>query len=578
VNLVVTDAMVYRVELADADGDAKTVTIDAIDDVTIGGTATQATLTLDADFSDADFDMILSGVEPNDVLTVTPMNDFDLPVTASVASVALTDVVAPTTIVQNSYGQGLDTAGVSMGAYGDGGELSSVEGGATGAPFLNITPKLLVPQAGNAIPLPVSSIWKALAAGNTVDVNDDDVVDTSLAGYQGYDAAAIAAWTLGSRTMAIAFSEDIAPVAPAATVTPVTAATGLSGWAIQNDVLKNDANGAVNGDLINVDVADVIALANTDDGESIDFTGQVQDESGNVAVAANNAKVVVRDLMPPMPLTAVYSGDSITVTYNENVTLEANDDTAPETMPTAAADTFKLQGTVSSSTITVTQEQADANVNTSTVTLDLTETKTVIGATPAATTTMAYELNKAAVFNRGTYDHDSNSSTDDAAHALLVADTVRDVNNGTSWYNWDGNTASVIKPVIVIRDETGDFSATAPTVSSGFAAAGTSFSATYKFSHRVDLEASGFTATAGANALTGAEVAAAFSITGTGTGVIDAAASSATLSPDGKTLTVTVGLSVALAAGDILSTALTADSAWDSSAAPVAIADTAAAI
>jgi hypothetical protein len=562
----VTTSTTYLVTLVDSDGDTKNVNLENIsNNVSDSGNGSQELeLELDNDFSGASVVLVLDGIDPGDVVTVTPLTDFDTRISASAGSTTLVDQVAAIPVLQNSYGQGIATSGVANDTYGDGGELSALDSRTMGAPFLNITPRLLVPQAGNGVALPITSIWDTLTAGNVTDINDDDQIDvtSNMAGaYTGYDAAAIAAWTVGSRSIGVAFSEDIA-----VTGTPAFGGTAtLSAFTAQNDVIQNDQGNFVNADLVNITVNDVQVLANTDDGQGIDFDGAIQDSHGNTTAAADGSVVVVRDLMPPKMLTAFYNGDTITLSYDEMVSLEANDDNTPLTLPNAA-DTFTLRGTGLTQTITVNQANEDANQSNASVTLDLTDLNQVIGSSPDTTTTVT-EINKATLFNRGTYDHDNNSGTADRAHSIITGDRVRDDNNGTSWANWDNFGASVSVPTIVIQDTTGAFTSTTPTTT-GFTNTSSSFVATYVFSHRIDLQASGLTVTDGADQLSGAEVLAGFTLT-SGT-TIDAGTSSANLSADGKTLVVTIGTAGAIASADTFVPANSFDSAWDSSAVDVA--------
>jgi hypothetical protein len=561
----VTTSTTYLVTLVDSDGDAKTVNLENIsNNVNNSGSGSQELeLELANNFSGSSVVLVLDDIDPGDVVTVTPMTDFDTRITASAGSATLVDQVAAIPVLQNSYGQGLATSGVADNTFGDGGELSALDSRTMGAPFLNITPRLLVPQADNGVQLPITSIWDGLTAGNLTDINGDDQVDvtSNMAGtYTGYDAAAIADWIVGSRSIGVAFSEDIA-----VTGDPAFGGTAaLSAFTAQNDVIQNDQGDFVNADLVNITVNDIQILANADDGQSIDFDGAIQDSNGNTTAAADGSVVVVRDLMPPKMLTALYNGDSITLSYDETVSLVSNDDNAPP--PALPADTFTLRGTGLTQTITVNQANEDNNQASASVTLDLTELRQVIGSSPDTTTTVT-EINKASLFNRGTYDHDSDSGTADRAHSIITGDNVRDDNNGTSWSNWDNFSSSVSVPTIVIQDVTGAFTSTTPTTT-GFVNTSTSFVATYVFSHRIDLQASGLTATAGADQLSGAEVLAGFTLTSSTT--IDAGTSSASLSDNGKTLVVTVGTSATITSADTFVPVSSFDSAWDSSAVDVA--------
>jgi hypothetical protein len=389
-----TTSTTYLVTLVDSGGDEKTVNLESIsNNVNDSGSGSQELeLELDNDFSGSSVVLVLDDIDPGDVVTVTPMTDFDTLITGSAGSATLVDQVAAVPVLQNSYGQGMATSGVADDSYGDGGELSALDSRTMGAPFLNITPRLLVPQAGNGVALPTTSIWDDLTSGNVTDINGDDHIDvtSNMAGaYTGYDSAAIAAWVVGSRSMGVAFSEDIA-----VTGEPAFGGTAvLSAFTAQSDVIQNDQGNFVNADLVNITVNDVQVLANADDGQSIDFDGAIQDTNGNTTAAADGSVVVVRDLMPPKMLTALYSGDAITLTYDKTVSLEASDDNTPPLMLPNAADEFTLRGTATTQTITVNQANEDANQNSASVTLDLTEVRQIMGSSPDTTTTVT-EINK----------------------------------------------------------------------------------------------------------------------------------------------------------------------------------------
>lgn len=520
-----TQSANYILTLKNAIGVAQNLTLTASDMVgtlTDNGTD-EVVLTLDPGF-EGTVDMLVQAVQPGWTLTVSSITDFGS--VDGVASVVLTDQIAPTTVLQSSYGAGDDTATIVTPDYGNGGELSNVGSNAMGAPLLNITPRLLVPQVENGqslpVALPVDSIWDALMAGVDRDANHNRRVSDAGLGALNialYDTAAWTSWnTTGdrSREVGIAFSEDIS-----LSGTPAFNGTAnrLSGWAAHNDVVRNDlGNGIISADLANVKVNDIMALANTDNGKIIDFTGVVADASGNTATAANNAKVVVRDMMPPMLTSAVYDGENIVLNYNENVSVVDGSD-------------FVLYGSAISKTITVNTD--DVTVAGTSVTIP----RSVFG-----------DIDSEALFNRGTYDQDGVPATADAAHgAILTADTEDTM--GTSWNNWnDGGVLpadAVDLPAIVIRDAAGVFETSTP-APVGFTNGAAGFTVTYRFSHRIDLQNS-FGAASVAS-MTGTEVAGAFTLTSAAT--INPTGTSAVLDSSGRVLTVTVALTGAVASTD----------------------------
>jgi len=498
-----TEASAYKLELKNALGVAQFLTLDVSPLVgTLANNGTTAvTLTLNDGFQGV-VDLLAESVEPGWTLRIASLTDFGSE--DGIASVVLTDQIAPTTVLQNSYGAGDDTTSVVGLNYGNGGELSDITAATVGTPLLNITPRLLTPQVGETPALPVGDTWTAVRDLMDTDTNGNVQVDTTglPGGTTAYDANAFALWSVGSRKIGIAFSEDIN-----LTGTPFDdASQSLSGWTVQNDVIVNDQNIPVTADLINVTVPDVIAFANTDHGSVIDFTGNISDNSGNAATAANNPKVVVNDLMPPMPVSAVYNGEQIILTYNENVSVVDGAE-------------FILDGLASDQSIVV--NAADITVTGATVTIP----RSVFG-----------DIDSEQLFDRGTYDHDGVNTNADAAHGVVLTRDIEDL-RGVSWANWDGGAGLVDIPGIVIRDAAGVFDTSTPSAT-GFSNGAANFTVKYNFSHRIDLQNS-FGAAA-ANTMTGAEVAANFTLTSAAS--INPASSSAALDASGRVLTVTVVL------------------------------------
>lgn len=525
-----TPSRKYEVTLKSATGATKNVS--AIIDTATVGTLTnngtnKVTLTAKDDFSGS-VAMLLDGIAVNDVLTISSVTDFGT--TDQTATVTLMDKVGPTTVLQSSYGQGLKTSGTNNGNYGNGGELSDATANAIGAPFLNITPRLFVPQAGNNVALPVSTIWDSLIDANAKDPTtlQPRVNVTIGANKAAYDKAAFAAWTPGARTIGIAFSKNVA-----LTGTPAYNGTvgTLSGWAAKNDVLRNDLGTPVMADLVNVNVANIFTLGNTDNAKVIDFTNVVTDTETNAALPVNNAKVVVRDLLPPFITDATYNGEEIVITFNENVTLEAGND-------------FVLRGTAATKTINAVADANNTTVSNNVVTIK----RANFG-----------DIDSEVLFNRGTYDHDGLNTTPDAAHGIIQALQTEDA-NGISWDNWSTGPDLFAHPGLVIRDDAGAFSVGAPTLA-GFTATSTSFTATYIFSHRIDLVNSGLAANA--TTMTPAEVNAAFTLTGATIDIAAGTTTGATLSANGRELTVTVKTTALTTGNTFGATGRAIRSVWD---------------
>src|SRR5690606_6097283 len=161
---------------------------------------------------------------------------------------------------------------------------------------------------------------------------------------------------------------------------------------------------------------------------------------------------------------------------------------------------------------------------------------TVTGATVTIPRSVFGDINSEQPFDRGTYDHDRVNTYADAAHGVVVSRDIEEL-RGVSWANWDGGAGLVDIPGIVIRDAAGVFDTSTPSAT-GFSNGAANFTVKYNFSHRIDLQNS-FGAAA-ANTMTGAEVAANFTLTSAAS--INPASSSAALDASGRVLTVTVVL------------------------------------
>lgn len=531
----------YVLELKNSNGINKDLDIDAasaevtVDPFTNG--TNQVEIKIDDGFS-GQIDLIVkdatADLEHGDELIIASVNDFGVVVAQT--SITLQDEIAPTTVVQSNYGLGHSTSAVVTPNYGDGGELAANGTASFGTPLFNVTAALLTPQASTGAPLSQGDTWSALTDNVERDSNNiKRVSDVGLPGRALYDATAWNTWvadtTARTRNVGIAFSEGIN-----LTATPSYngAANLLSNWSAQNGVVQNSQAGLVSVDLANVEVSDIVELANNNHNTVIDFTGAVADLHGNAAAAGNNAKVVVRDSLPPLPTSAVYTGDTIVITFNEDLgELDSDSVVTLETLQITGLD-----------------DADNASVSGNTLTVNSVAWGTQF-------------LNKNALFSRGTYDHDGNALTPDANHGAVTV-SIPDM-QGNTWLN--AKPAGIDVPAMVIRDEVGAFTLNTLS-SSGLTSGSTAINLTLAFGHRIDLQS--FGAAAGATTLSSAQTAALFNLTSGASIDTSNSATQATLDASGKVLTVSLQLTSALASGDTLDGAtVVVPSVWDGAAANI---------
>lgn len=488
----------------------------------------------------------LENVSPGDVVTITPNDDFGYVGTA--VNVTLADNVVPRTVLQNSYGENSPWHdGVTTPTYGDGGELSQLGSSSVGVPYLAISAGLLDNLDVNGDPVDGSAgnhdnaLTEELMAHNTIDDVNCLATDPCIDPATGvYDANA---WTTFSgslsRTVGVAMSEDVS-ISGAPTVTGVS--TALSNWAANNDLTNasQDDGGNVmynTVDLVQFDAADVIALANTDNDGTIDFSNVITDDAGNTATSATAASVVIRDAMPPMVTSSTYNGTSLTVTFNEDI--------VPDT--TMVID---LNGTTLNVTTSV------VNAHTAAAAADknkLVFTMSDLNIVPGSSGFYS-DLSFGTDMNRPSYAEATGGTV--SAHYDVDFVDIEDVHGN----NWGQENANVTAPVfagvssIATADVTINNNSSANFVIGTVTNAPVTYTFTYSADHAIDMQAS-FGVANDATGLTGAEVGANFVYTEASGDLIDtgAAGTNATLSADRRTLTVNVvtqGTGAALAAGD----------------------------
>jgi len=337
------------------------------------------------------------GTAHGKTVTLTPQNGFGDTLTAKTQSVTLVDAIAPTTVLQESYritaagapqaGNGLTITSSTFNArFGNGGEISSPDTGAAatvGNPVIYVQPRHLAGQnerneefdvlrADMTGRLSASDITSGAVGTDVTQTTINDGANT--ANFPLYDATAFASWAAVPAEIGVAFSENL----KAAAGTPTyTGTSGLvSNFVINNDVDDNVDGTASNVDLIDFDTTDVMALANTDAGSMLGFTGAYSDSVDNVITAESNANVMIQDAMPPMVTAARWTGPTLEVTFNEPVSITASttiqlwDPTNPTTGAgntlAVTLDPAALAGTAtafvqSGNVVTVTLSSADSS-------------------------------------------------------------------------------------------------------------------------------------------------------------------------------------------------------------------------
>ena len=282
--------------------------------------ATATTLITPADAASVtavEFTIAAGTVRVGDILTITPIDDL-----GTYTSYTLKDNVAPTTILQNSYGLGNSISAIADTMY----THASV-----GTPYLAITAGLLdnknaIGELVNGIVASDNALTAELYTLNTINTYTSLPYISSNSGM--YDSTAWNTFDRDSnleRIVGVAFSEDI----DLNGITPVTSGiTFLSNWQVFNDAIMDDDGMAINQDFIYFTAANIITLANIDTGKVIDFTG-ISDtaKTPNVTTTASNARVVLLDRMPPFVTSASFDGSNVVITFNEPIKTLANGET-----------------------------------------------------------------------------------------------------------------------------------------------------------------------------------------------------------------------------------------------------------
>ena len=396
----------------------------------VSGSGTAGTAT----FSGSDFELPVTATTHGSVLRLTPTGSFG--VTGDTLTVTVEDKVAPTTILQENYelwaiegDYSATTANSGTGAAGSGGEVAegSVSGDA-GDPIIYIQPRHLSPTTNN-----VSDRYEEFDALEFNTAGYADAFDaTDTIANPLYSGPGFAAWSDRGNSLGVAFSETIAvgttsPVESASVDLTLTGVLNGLTTDIDGNLIVGTVDTAGNTDipksgqdLARFTVADMIAFANNDHDEAIDFTnGSIVDARGNLANANSAARVVIQDAMPAFVTAARWDGSNIIINFNETIVPENNDVLKLGDL-TGVTTTYSL--TLVSSPATATTEGA-YSLNTAgdelTVAID------------AANMTGLFQNGPSNVF---VFDSDGDTLTEN--HLALNWDDIED-SRGNSWATFD---------------------------------------------------------------------------------------------------------------------------------------------
>lgn len=367
------------------------------------------------------------------------------------------DNAKPTTVIQDSYdlhgynNEGTYTATVTTSGqaqYGNGGETSHAGiNDVPGNPTLYIQPRHLAQKGTNGAVPARGSEFNTLTTGmvgrlganeapaapapNESSLTTFDANSTTELAAPLYDAAAIAGWTV-SQDIGVGFSEFLSTTIGTPTYTGTTA---ISGLVVENTVDKDvdgnqnvtlsnvGANDDIEADLVLFTTADVVGMANNDNGAIMGFAGAVSDSRGNTADADSNAQVVILDAMPPMVTSATWTGTELVMSFNEP--LRALNTTARNIQVWNPVDA----SAGGSGAIGVTTANGSLSNDMQTLTVSLTT-----GQANAIANAMQDGNDNEFLYN------DDADATDEENHAVLAWDGIQDA-NFNAWSTFDDGTA-----------------------------------------------------------------------------------------------------------------------------------------
>lgn len=383
-----------------------------------------------------DYSFPVTGTTHGTTVKVTPTGAFG--VSGTPVTVTLEDKVAPTTILQENYelwaieaDYSSTTASSGTGATGSGGEVTegSVSGD-EGDPIIYIQPRHLSPTSTANL----AQRYDEFDAFDFATKLDNEGANNNPL----YSGPGFAAWTGRGNSLGVSFSETIATtaVSPLHSASVDLALTGvLNGLTtdVDGNLIVGTVDTAGNNvipksgqDLARFTVSDMIAFANNDHNEAIDFTnGSIADTRSNAANGNSEARVVIRDAMPAFVTASYWDGSNLVITFNETIVpengdiltlIDLNTTTNDYPLTLVTANTFPTEGAYSLNTAG-------------------TELTVAIDAS-----------NIAALFQNGpnnefVFDSDGDTLTEN--HLALNFDDIEDV-RGNSWATFDRDDNSAL--------------------------------------------------------------------------------------------------------------------------------------
>ena len=406
----------------------------------VSGSGTPTTQSFSA--SSGEFEIAVTGTEDGSEFLITPTGAFG--VTGETLTVTVNDLVAPTTLLQENYelwaiettDYAATTASAGTGATGSGGEVAegSVSGEA-GDPIIYIQPRHLSPTSN-------ANISERYDEFDSFDFSEKLDIAAEANDNPLYSGPGYASWSDRSNSLGVAFSETIATgaVAPLESASVDLTLTGvLNGLTtdVDGQTILGQQDTADNGntlitnsgsDLARFTVSDMVDFANNDHDEAIDFTnGSIVDAFGNLANDNSEARVIIRDAMPPFVTAARWDGSNVIITFNETIVPEDEDKLVLTNLnDTTLGYPLELDDSATASTEGYYTLNAAGN-----------ELTVVVGAT-----------NIAGLFQNGTDDKfvfDSDGDTITENHLALNFDDIEDA-RGNSWatFDRDENSAPTI--------------------------------------------------------------------------------------------------------------------------------------
>lgn len=259
---------------------------------------------------DSVFDVIVTGAQPGDeVRAISRNTSFDL---GSESRLSLVDIAPPTTAL-SPLAAGLTAINANLAA------LNVSAGGAIGGGAAQrhlvvfpVTPQSL-DTSDSSIGFSNDNLQSEIGSANATFAAEGGTTGVTA------DATSTAAFVPANVRLGVSFTEALGPImgTPA---TPGMAA--FSNFQVQNDLATENGN---RFSFVTFDISNVYTLENSGRGANgasvIDFTGTVEDTTGRIADSAANARVLVRDALPPLMTRAYRNAAGLTFEFHEAIRL-----------------------------------------------------------------------------------------------------------------------------------------------------------------------------------------------------------------------------------------------------------------